>query len=72
MHCVVGSESQADVEGRQRTGSFVAQHGVDLGQHFAIGGRVGEERKEGPGEDCGGGLMARDEHGHEVIAQLLV
>ena len=32
--------------------------------------RVLRQLEQRPGEDCGGGFMTRNEHGHEVVAQL--
>ena len=55
-----------------RTGGFVAEHGVDLIQDFGVGGGVSQQREERPGQHGGGRLVPRDEHGHEIVAQLLV
>mmetsp|Transcript_5626 Transcript_5626/g.7843 ORF Transcript_5626/g.7843 Transcript_5626/m.7843 type:complete len:477 (-) Transcript_5626:346-1776(-) len=52
-------------------GRAVAHHRVHLGLHRPQQLRLLRHLEEHPGEHGGGGLVAGDEHGHEVVAQLL-
>ena len=44
---------------------------VDFLSHFGVQVRLLAELEHCPGEHCSGGFVSCDEHGHEVVSQLL-
>ena len=56
----------------KRTRRAVAEHGVDLGDELGLRAGVLRDAEERPRQHGGRRLVARNQHRHQVVAQLLV